>query len=367
MMKLEEQYQYLVDQTNIVSKTDKRWIITYVNNKFCELSWYSKEELLWKSHNIIRHPENTKEFFKEMWYTIKEKKQPWEWIVKNKKKNGETYILKTVVWPILDDNWEILEYMSIRTDITEIENTKKALEEAYEKLEEKDEQKDQFINIASHELKTPLTVVNSYLSMLLDWEYGELDNHLMDILNTSKKEINHLTHIVDDMLELIQIESNQIVINKVQFDLKDFFHNNFDKYNALAANKWIIFNINYSFWEYNIVQDKEKLKKIIQELLDNALKFNKVWWFININISLNKKNIIIEIKDGWIWIDKKDFDIVFKKFWQVDKKFNRWNSWTWLWIPIIKWLIEKLWWQFLFDSELWKWTTIKLIFNHQEN
>jgi len=362
MMKLEEQYQYLVDQTNIVSKTDKRWIITYVNNKFCELSWYSKEELLWKPHNIIRHPENTKEFFKEMWDTIKEKKQAWQWIVKNKKKNGETYILKTIVWPILDDNWEIIEYMSIRTDITEIENTKKALEEAYEKLAEKDEQKDQFINIASHELKTPLTVVKSYLSMLLDWEYGELDNHLMDVLNTSKKEIDHLNDIVSDMLELIKIESNQISINKEKFELKEFFYNNFEKYNALASNRWIIFNINYNFWELYIYQDKEKLKKIIQELLDNSLKFNKIGWFVNIEIILNNNKLIIEINDWWIGINKQDYGIVFQKFWQIDKKFNRWTSWTWLWIPIVVWLMNLINWEFILDSELWKWTSIKLIF-----
>ena len=70
---LKMQYDTIVEENTIVSKTDKHGIITYVNDNFCKSSEYSREELLGKSHNIVRHPENPKELFKDLWQTIKVK------------------------------------------------------------------------------------------------------------------------------------------------------------------------------------------------------------------------------------------------------------------------------------------------------
>lgn len=73
-MQLLEQYKATVDKSFIVSKTDPKGIITYVNQEFCTISGYNQEELLGKAHNIIRHPDMPKEVFKQMWHTIKELK-----------------------------------------------------------------------------------------------------------------------------------------------------------------------------------------------------------------------------------------------------------------------------------------------------
>jgi DNA-binding response OmpR family regulator len=78
-------YKEAVDRSTIVSKTDKRGIITYVNDKFCEISGYSQEELIGKPHNMIRHPDMAPQLFEELWETIKQKKS-WTGIIKNLKK-----------------------------------------------------------------------------------------------------------------------------------------------------------------------------------------------------------------------------------------------------------------------------------------
>ncbi len=116
--KLALQYFEAIEAWTIVSKTDINWNITYANDKFCEISWYSRQELIWKYHNIIRHPDMPDEIFARLWDTIKNKKQPFWWTIKNKKKDGSHYWVRALVKPILDNDWNILEFISLREDIT---------------------------------------------------------------------------------------------------------------------------------------------------------------------------------------------------------------------------------------------------------
>lgn len=120
------EYKKAVDLSNIVSKTNPKGIITYVNDKFCEISGYSRDELIGKPHNIIRHPDMPREAFKELWDTIKAKKS-WSGVVTNMKKDGGQYIVDTTVIPILDVDGDVVEYIAIRHDITELEQTKQQL------------------------------------------------------------------------------------------------------------------------------------------------------------------------------------------------------------------------------------------------
>ncbi len=120
------EYKKAVDISNIVSKTNPKGIITYVNDKFCEISGYTRDELVGKPHNIIRHPEMSRDAFKNLWDTIKAKKS-WSGVVTNMKKNGGQYIVDTTVIPILDVDGDIVEYIAIRHDITELEETKQQL------------------------------------------------------------------------------------------------------------------------------------------------------------------------------------------------------------------------------------------------
>ncbi|MBW6488339.1 MAG: EAL domain-containing protein [Sulfurimonas sp.] len=114
-----EQYKSTVDRSFIVSKSDANGIITYVNDEFCNITGYSKDELLGKPHNIVRHPDMSKETFKDLWHTVKDLKQPWFGNIKNRKKDGSYYWVKAIINPIMDNNGNIVEYIGIRTDITQ--------------------------------------------------------------------------------------------------------------------------------------------------------------------------------------------------------------------------------------------------------
>jgi PAS domain S-box-containing protein len=124
---IQKQYTELVDKSSIISKTDKRGVITFVNDNFCKISEYTKEELIGKPHSILRHPDNSKEIYKDLWNTIKEKKSEWSGVIKNLSKTGKTYYIKTTIKPILDSDGNILEYVSIRSNVSAIMSDKKHL------------------------------------------------------------------------------------------------------------------------------------------------------------------------------------------------------------------------------------------------
>lgn len=131
-LQLLEQYKATVDMSFIVSKTDSKGIITYANSEFCRVSGFNKEELLGKPHNIVRHIDMPKEIFEQMWYTIKELKKPWIGKIKNQKKEGSEYWVHAIINPILDIQGNIIEYIAIRTDITELETTKEYLQKQFD-------------------------------------------------------------------------------------------------------------------------------------------------------------------------------------------------------------------------------------------
>jgi len=120
-----EQYKFILDQSSLVSKSDPKGIITYVNESFCTKSGFTKEESIGHTHKFTKHSENKKNQFKELWQTIQSGKV-WKGIIKNKTKDGKDYYHNATIAPIKDNKGNTLEYISASTDITElIENRNK--------------------------------------------------------------------------------------------------------------------------------------------------------------------------------------------------------------------------------------------------
>lgn len=112
-----EQYKFALDASNIVSITDAKGIIEYVNDKFCDISGYTTEELLGKPHNIVRHPDMPAKTFQYVWETIRAGKI-WKGVIKNRAKNGSDYVVDSTIIPIRDNQGIIRKYIGIRHDIT---------------------------------------------------------------------------------------------------------------------------------------------------------------------------------------------------------------------------------------------------------
>lgn len=114
-----EQYKEIVDLSSIVIKTDVNGNIIYVNELFSKISGYSFEEIITHGHKLLRHHESSTEFYDDLWKTILSKKT-WKGIIKNLRKDGSHYISDTTIKPISDEFGDIIEYISISNDVTEL-------------------------------------------------------------------------------------------------------------------------------------------------------------------------------------------------------------------------------------------------------
>ena len=187
--KMLDEYKTAVDDSTIVSKTNPKGIITFVNDKFCEISGYSKKELIGRNHNMVRNPDMPSSTFKDMWNTIQSKK-PWTGKVKNLKKDGSSYYVQSTINPIVDYDGEIIEYIGIRTDITELELIKESLEdslnitdknfkEAYKTSQEYQKAIDESNILSRADIKGNITYVNDMFVEISGYAKNELigNNH----------------------------------------------------------------------------------------------------------------------------------------------------------------------------------------------
>lgn len=114
---IDEEFKF--EQGLIVSSTDPKGIITYANRKFCEIADYSREELIGKNHNIVRHPDMPKAAFKELWETVQSGKE-WTGVVKNLRKDGKYYWVYSHIVPI-EKEGEIVGYTAARRPASQTE------------------------------------------------------------------------------------------------------------------------------------------------------------------------------------------------------------------------------------------------------
>ncbi len=129
------QYKKIIDESATVTKTDLKGNITYANDSFCRISGYSREELIGKPHNIVRHPDMPKSVFRDLWDTI-QSKRIWHGVVKNKTKDGRAVYMKATVAPILDEKGNITEYIAVRHDIADVMNPMKLLRDKVRELKD---------------------------------------------------------------------------------------------------------------------------------------------------------------------------------------------------------------------------------------
>lgn len=130
LRKILDEYNRALLYGGVVTKTDIRGVITFVSQKFSELSGYHPDELIGKSHAIIRHPSVHKSTFRDLWSTIKNK-EIWSGVLKNKKRNGEIFFAHTTIIPILDIHGEVIEYLAMRHDISELLSGRKVFQSSY--------------------------------------------------------------------------------------------------------------------------------------------------------------------------------------------------------------------------------------------
>lgn len=153
----------IINATAIVSKTDLKGNIIYVNDMFCEVAQYTREELIGQPHNIVRHPDMPAEAFEDVWRTISSGKI-WKGQVKNKKKDGTHYWVQATISPIIGENGKPFEYMAVRYLITDMKDQEELTQKMLEELraqEEEIKQNLEEISATQEQMETVLQEVNA--------------------------------------------------------------------------------------------------------------------------------------------------------------------------------------------------------------
>lgn len=180
-------FKFALDVSSIVAITDQRGIITYVNNQFCQISGYSRDELIGNNHSIINSGFHSEGFFKGLWKTIGNG-EVWKGEVKNKAKDGRYYWVDTTIVPFLNESGKPYQYLAIRSEITQRKLVEKELQEYMTRI----------INIQEEERKR--------LSRDLHDGIGQnLYSHLITISRING-EMNHplINQMLDEATELIK-------------------------------------------------------------------------------------------------------------------------------------------------------------------
>ena len=154
-----EEIRYALDQAAIVATTDQRGIITYVNDKFCEISKYSRQELIGQDHRVINSAHHSKEFIRDLWRTIA-RGGIWRGEIKNRAKDGTPYWVDTTIVPFLNDAGKPRQYLAIRSDITQRKAAEQQLADQAALA-----QLGQLAAVVAHEVRNPLAGVKGSLQI----------------------------------------------------------------------------------------------------------------------------------------------------------------------------------------------------------
>lgn len=179
-------YKKATDENILCSITDSEGTIIYVNKIFCEVSKYSKEELLGQNHNIVNADFHPVSFFKNMWETIKNG-NTWRGEVKNKAKDGSYYWIDSVIIPIKNEKGTIIQYFSLRTLITD----KKLVEE---ERNERIRVLNEMFFMTSHQVRQPIANILGLSNLLNNKKNSVEENRkIVDYIKQSALSLNEFT------------------------------------------------------------------------------------------------------------------------------------------------------------------------------
>jgi len=279
----------------------------FVNDTWVNWTGKSFEEQLdegWLSSVVEEDKENASDLLQE----CARERRYYKTEFRFRRSDGEIRWGLTEGYPYYDSNGQFAGYAGSVTDITELK-----------KLEER---KDDFIKMASHELKTPITSINGYVQLLVNI-YNELDDEkivgtrdtVRSSLQTISKQVNKLTRLISELLDLSRIESGQLKLNKREFALGELVEEVAQDARQTTTRHAVLVHNDFSG---TIVADRDRIAQVILNLLTNAIKYSPDSNSIEVFVERNEEHALVRVKDTGIGIDRREHQKIFERFYRVE-------------------------------------------------
>jgi len=182
------------------------------------------------------------------------------------------------------------------------------------KLRDLDKQKTEFVGLASHQLRTPNSAIYGYTSMLLDGDFGEMNEDMRATVKKINKASSNLNIIINELLETGRIEEKSAKYEMKRFDIVDVLESLSTSLSVVADRKGLEFKEDFdrkrSIYIYG---DQQKITQAISNLIDNAIKYTD-GGYVKLSAHRGSNDVLISIKDSGIGISPKELDTIFEKF-----------------------------------------------------
>lgn len=344
-----EMQQFALDQHAIVAITDTDGNITYANQRFCDISGYTREELLGQNHRIVNSGHHPQSFFSELYQTVS-KGEVWQGEICNRNKNGALYWVNTTIVPFLGVDGRPQQYIAIRTDITERKRNEEELarhrdhlEElvadqtamllaAKEAAEQANMAKSEFLANMSHELRTPMHAILSFSELGEQKSPGSSPDKLAGYFTRIHASGERLLLLLNDLLDLSKLEAGMMLIEAKPNDLLGMLLEILAELDGLIQNKQLQIHLQPVECETVCEFDAPRIGKVLRNLLSNAIKFTPEQGTLDIRIldgeiargrravdTEKVPAIVLEVHDTGIGIPPDELDAIFDKFIQSSK------------------------------------------------
>lgn len=294
-----EELEYAIDQAAIVAATDQTGRITYVNEKFCNISGYLHEELMGQDHRLINSGHHPKEFIQDLWRTIA-RGRVWRGELRNRARDGTHYWVDTTIVPFLDDRGKPRQYLAIRSDITQRKEAETRLAEQGALA-----QLGQLAAVVAHEVRNPLAGVRGTLQVLRSRAAADAaDRTVMDAMIA---RIDVLNAKVDDILRFAKPRSP--VMESI--DLRAVLHDAIASARASAGSSCP--EVLAPAGSVTIRADREMLRDALLNLVLNACQSSSTSP-IEVSVTKDGGNCRIDIADRGVGFGAVDPERLFEAF-----------------------------------------------------
>lgn len=302
--------RHALDQSAIVAITDRAGTIIHVNDKFCEISRYSREQLLGQNHRIINSGYHGPEFFVDLWKTIASG-QIWEGEIRNRARDGSYYWVNTTIVPFLDELGKPYQYVSIRYEITQRKIAEEQLRVYADRLEKSNRELQDFASIAAHDLQEPLRKIQTFGDRLLTRYGAELSTEPRDYLERMLSSARRMRRLIDDLLTYSRVTTRAqpfvaMDLNQIVRDVLSDLELRIEQTRGKVETGQLP----------TVQADPSQIHQLLLNLLSNALKFHKPGEPPEVRISATTElgRCILSIKDNGIGFDEKYLDRIFTIF-----------------------------------------------------